>query len=767
MIYTNTCKKDLWQKLIISFILTFLVFSFFIGQLIFFPHFTTFARREDALRLTYPSFLKLYNILFSSQTLAGPDLGTFNGATEFFLRPNLPVLYPPLYLFMGTMKICSNFFWAPRGFFLLFYISHMFFCIFYAQKLVISFFNFNKKSSVIFSCAIIYLLCFENWYISMYIVSALVPVCFYYSLKAITNFSLINFLKCTLCFILAFTSGYFPLSFALCIAVFIFTLFYFYGEKVKKDFKPLFHYILSPVCAGLICLPYAYQVFIYIKKITVPIMTFPDSIFYKFDLADFLNLLSTYVIIPNSKIEQTGLLSVGFIACTIIFFFFIFQENTKLSDRYSFFSKASFLSYFLILLWAAGDSTPVAEWFYTFIPVIGTMHLQLRFLMVLLPFVYISIGLFYQNLDFYSQKNISILNIFSTVSIGLLISTLFLSKFGIHLNNLCISAFVLESILLLLFLFSIRHKGKYAHSTAIIWCFSILFPACNYLYLYNQVNMQIPEIKKFSIVYNMDIINSIDNYLSANIPDKKIYRFVAYDTKENVPNYLVSNLEWYKLLKHNISNYSGYELHESTPQIYTQKNRWFNIYDWQYITNTRADFIMTDAETISSNPELFNTIIDYNKEIRPIGNGRYIYTLKKFVPKQISGMENKTDSPDSFDNGYFYSADLTANDVTSFSTNENSLYKISYIANKDTQIAFLPYPNRFYHYFFDGKEISPDIDNMEAFIKTPAGAHVIEIRYINKRGGIAISAVLGGFIILLLLTLFFSCFEQVKTNKNK
>ena len=119
--------------------------------------------------------------------LIGIDNGSANGASEFFLRPNLPNLYIPLYLFAWLSKI-----FPMRAMYLMFYALHMLIALAFIQRVAKKYFNLNRNAGFVIVALFSSAFRIEVWYISFYIIVALVPILLFFSLESIYNLSLIH-----------------------------------------------------------------------------------------------------------------------------------------------------------------------------------------------------------------------------------------------------------------------------------------------------------------------------------------------------------------------------------------------------------------------------------------------------------------------------------------------------------------------------------------------------------------------------------------------
>ena len=102
-IFGKIRKSETGIEILFALICTILTFSIFSGQY-FGSDVVTFGKIGDQHLSCFPAFRKIFQFHTSEQTIVGVDNGSLNGASEFFLRPNMPVIYVPLYIFAGLSK---------------------------------------------------------------------------------------------------------------------------------------------------------------------------------------------------------------------------------------------------------------------------------------------------------------------------------------------------------------------------------------------------------------------------------------------------------------------------------------------------------------------------------------------------------------------------------------------------------------------------------------------------------------------------------------
>lgn len=739
-----------------ALIATVIVFSVFVGQGLF-SDVVTFAKAGDADKQTFAAFMKIRQCLLNGENLVGVDSGSFNASTEFFLRPNMPVAYIWFYVFAVISIV-----FPPRAMFVLFYMCHMFAGLYLIQRLSRKYFGLNNGISIVVASMFLTLLCGTSWYVSHFIVATLSVVLFYFSLEYFYHSSVRNFLKLMLAVIMAATAGYIVTACFLIVGIYIFSLVYICAEKEDRTIRKIAKYTIPYVCAGVVLLLYLLSVFLYVKKVVAPSTSLTVSANPAFNLNDLYNVVSSFAFTATS-VHEFMPASLGFIACIVLGYAVADGAIGRLGHRDQIFVKLNFVVWFVLIIWSTEASTALAGWLYSFLPVFGSMHLPCRYMMVTNPCLYISIGMLCKNVDW--DKYSKSVRGLAAFLCGILAVYLLLVKAGLSIPFIHENRFAIECMITIAFLLVLGknkpefHKERYIWLIA-LWSFSLCIQGATILYGINGIYESPTSMENRSIIYNRAAISTIDNYITATGNwEKEEYRIVAYDSSESVPAYLLGNYEWYGYSEYSLCNYSGYEPHLCTPSDYHSKHGWFNIFDWEYLVNTRADYMLTDQATLDADRAFFDRVIDWDKGVADIGNGRIMVSLYKFIPSIICGTPYVYEDKDSLDNGFFYSHDLNNHNISSFHTDENSYYEMTIHSENPSVIAFLPYANRYYQYYVDGIRYNKEVINMQAVIRLDSGEHTIRIVYENRMGKLGFYFIMVTAGILILLILFFEIRE--------
>ncbi len=709
--------------------------------------------------------VKQINALFASagtniSTLTGVDTFTFNGATQMYLRPNMPTCYVPFLFFSYLGQYISS-----DLSIVLLYALHMFVFLYFAQLLAREFFNLDRRFSVLFACVASIAPIMQRWYGSYFFISCLTMPLFYFSLKTIRERNIGKIFLYTIAYVLGFTSGYLPLSVTLCAVTFLFSLVYLFNFEPKSLRKQALPRMFAvALVAGLVVFLYYYQMFIYNKVIVnnESADAVQNTFYYVLNFHSLASFFTT-AICSNEVYENIYAISVGLVWAFLFILALSSGMLKKLPKGKRVFLYTIFVVFSLAVLGCSGLNLPFQTWLYALVPFVGSMHIVARYMMVIMPYFILAsaylIAHFWEHDGFVSLgQRPGARYITPAIVAAIALDFILGSSNQVFVQNRLL---IDLSAVLLVWLLA---KGK----STLTWaaCFVIIIGTISnplMISLYADVtNADQFNLTSTAVVYDEGALHTMDNFMNT-LSEKELYHYVATDAGEDVPSYNLGNLGWYELLDHKISNYMGYEYHLCEPADYAQSFPWFTRFDWEYIANTRGDFAILPKQTYDVSTAETSQWIDYaNESPAYILEGTYqIYPLLKYVPAHYNdGQLLLDDNPDSLDNGYFYSPDLNQSDLLSFATDDALNFNATVNVTSPTELAFLLYANPHYEYLVDGQVITPDIDGMLAYIPlNETGVHTVSVHYNNPINNISLHIFAGYYalwaVTALLLALFF------------
>ena len=748
--------------LIIALLVTALIFCPFLGQKLF-SDVMTFQKSGDALQLTYPAFIRAWDVFLHG----GVDVLSNNGATEMAIRTNLPMAYPLFIIFslLGTLS-------SYRVAYILFYAVHMVAFIYFGFRTVQEHFGLDRKFSCLCVMSSLAPVFVSSWYVSFYIITCLIWLLLYAAIKALSLQKKRYLIVCALPYVLTFCGGYSTLAVFSCALVFIVTILYglLWMKQGEHRIARIFgRSITPPLIAGIVVLTYYVEMLIYAKKVVKVGTSLSTAVGIALAPQDLIGMLSQ-AFTMQSPIEGNYTIYIGFAWAFLLAIICMKRSdwsNIRVGQRK--FLYGIFGIVIVLVLISFGSNSIFQYWYYALVPILGTMHLPIRNLLVAMPLLFLTMTILVSKKhSVFSQK------IFSTTSIvmGFILLVLLFCRSGIP----CVdqNILLLECLFFFAFLISANHFGIDSKlCIVIIICCTIMISASTQFYISNQINATSAEIENSSIVFSDKNIDTMDDFISS-FEDKQLYKMVTVEPANDptVTSYVPSNYAWYQLSEHNLTSYRGYELQLGVPEDYRNCFNWWNVTDWEYIANTRGDMAIIHISEFSELESLYGEYLDLSNPPQNIGNNYYVCQLKKFIPSYYTGDSFVIDENISLDNGYFYAPNLSNDCIEDFFTDDASYFRITLTADQAEDVAFLLYNNNNYHYYVDGVQIKPEVQDMQAFIPIDQGLHTIEVKYenvlptISKVTFLAYYSVCGVIIVIFLAGYYSSKCKSLKKYKH-
>lgn len=724
----NILHEDKNFALFMSLVLTILAFGVFFSQFSI-SDIITFGKTGDQTQENYPMFIQLGNMI-KNRTLMGIDCGVYNGGAELFYK-----IYTGKYLIyfiMAGIGAYTNFELAYVSFFAI----HMFILLYFGQRLANRFLGINRYKALLVVCSTSSVFFLNSWFPVFAAITALVYPMLYFSLLGLEGTKKRYYFLLSLPYVLTFTCGAVIYDCTLALLTIVISLLYWYCYKkdnisLKKAF---FRVCLPGFIGGIIAFPYLLQFYLYTKNDSVApnIINMATALDLKLKMTDIIGfIIQSYN--KTTGIEGMNFFNIGIIWAIAIFIFIKLRAYSKMAIGDKRFCFSLIGINFILFLISLGILTPFAVWFFSYVPIFGSEHLPWRFAMITIPLLFLALVKCLELLENTTFKYIK----YVVYLLGLLI------LFSILLNNIVSKEFnveklVLELLLAIIVLYQIYEKGWNNNKVIVLWCVVLLLFSYREFYQFQSVNSFKFNLESTSIAYDTYAQDTVDDFI-AELQEKQLYRYVEMDSVESVPYYWPCNYAWYHNQRHPVSNYMGYPLHEYISKSYrmeTAKITYFKGIDWTYLLDTRADFIAADQSTIDNNKDVYNLIIDWSKPTKTVHGYIVLYPLKKFIPsfyyKTDVLNEYVLDAENSLDNGYFYSANLTNDDIVDFKSDGYSDFEMTVNAKTAAFIEFLPYSGKYLKYYLDDKQIEPVIYKGQAYIASEAGVHSLKVKYVNN-----------------------------------
>lgn len=722
-LYKNDCVWAFTIAMVVS-VVTFLPF---LGQYLF-SDVVTFAKSGDQHQSCFPAFVQTGKLLLNN-VFYGCDTTTLNGAGEFFRRPGLPVFYVPYMLaaFLGAI------FSKPYFFYVLIYFLNFFVCLYFAVRLIQRFFGANRYVAFLYIGTCMMYLLGAMWYNSFAIVSQIIFPVLYFSLLSVDGYRKRDILLWAFPIVLAFTSGYIVLAVASVIFAYFITLLYIYN--FRKDvplIKSIFNVTAIYIVAGCVSFLYCLSIMLYVKQVVNSSdMTLSMATALDVDVRNFINVfLMSFR--PINEREGAYLVFMGIPWLIFLLLAFFGKITFNLSKAQRRFIKCNVIITIFLVVTTWGLETSLSTWFYSLFPIFGAMHLPGRYFILTFSTFYLSLCILIQNINCKEIKRekgylylCGILLMFAAIIVVL----------SLYVNIQWMNAefFVLEMMISVVIIRYVYLYGWNGRKTLLVWGGMLAIFATSWLNNMNYIGASENVLKTDSIGFNPEDEQSLQEFIGT-LDSKYLYRYMCFNNGKVITPYIRQNYPWLNDGKYRIANYLGYDLHSGLPKEYAEHFGWYEVnnVDWEYVANTRGDFIVVDQEIINQYYDKWNILVDWSKS-GTLSNGMQLLQLKKFVPSFFNkGIYYQEDTDNSIlDNGYLYSPDIKKHDVKTFSTDGSTYYNIKVSLKEDANITLLPYDSRSYKYYLDGVEFMPQRYGMQAHWVIPAGEHECKIIYEN------------------------------------
>jgi len=749
--------KNNRYEIVSSLFIAMLVFLPFLGQKLF-SDIVTFSNANDAFLLGYPSFLKLVSFL-QQGNLYGIDTDTFNGSSEFFMRSNITTSYLFNYLFALLATHIH-----PKIVYILFFLCHVFIATFYYQLIARKFFKLSNPVALLYAVCSIVIVIYESWATGFFLVTVLLAPLLYYMLLILQRqtVSISDIICYSFPSVLMLTAGYLPMS---VMAILVCLIFAFaYGKYyMNLSTKLCLSWLLLPIIvAVLVCATYYWQVTMYtLKYVQNGHISLNTAVSLSLNIENVINIFDTAFNVSQPRaLEQFRLISFGIVWSFIMYAIIRYDVYKYLSagNRKLLYISGLIVSFFLVD--SFGIDFPIAAWFYSVCPIIGAMHLPIRFLMISLPLLYLMLCCCLNHVDPKMIHN-DLINLLKLLIVAFFVILVIPAKDSLYI----LDKGAMEKALLLSILVIISFiKLGFLHKLSIyMFIIAIFVPGLMYFYDSNEIYRPIGDFVSRSIVFNKPVIFSLDQSILANLGNKDKIRFVNYDDTTVARTYVPDNFAWYRLSKLNLVGYSGYEPHLSRPRVYENLSPYIvpeikiDENSIGYLLDTRADILVVE-NGVYNRTDILRTYIDNTRPTIALNSTHTVYFLKKYVPEFIAKGKNVIDQTGSFDNGVFYAYGLGKENIEQFYSNDANNFLLKTKANKSSIVEFLYFRNPNLKFYIDGIAIEPQIYKGQAYLNIDSGEHVIEVIYDNKLCKISIGIFAAYYIIFIVV-----CFYKQKS----
>jgi len=718
-------KNNKIQSFIWAFFLTTIFFSPYLFTSN--PHFNFFG---DVAILYFPQFVEGY-YMAKSGALSGIDFLTSNGSTAYFLRPNIPVYYPPYQLTYALFDF-KSIEGLARAFVFIAY-AHSTLAAYYCMRIGYKYFQMDHATSILFSVSYFGAITYYAFTAPpFFYVAALFPFLLYFALQSteknvwwhvpLYSFSYVN----------VFLSGYPPLDVNAILIVLLITMGYLWQNKnseIESFGRLLIRCFAPPVLAGLVVISLYMAMFLYHKQVTgVADGVWHSAHQFSFESRDIFALLSRAFPASNPG-TGTPFVQLGLVSALIFALSFSQRKKLSLKPLDAKIIASSILIFSFYLLLAFGKATGLPDLFYFMVPVIGKMHFYGRHLLIASFFFYLAVAISFK----YLVQIRSDLPIGRWL-LGITVVMIFVQGYAqFKLDQpesfLRPQLLVIELFMLGLVLVSLSTKKSFYAFFGVIGV-TFLIHAANFNSYTNSFNQVAVGPYKNEVAFFPERRELVYSYFK-KYSNKDLIKYVDITLAIEKPNGVMLNTPWLLRDKLKISNYMGYEPHLSIDRDYMAKfpYPYYGKINIPWLLRTGADFVIYNQASWAIHSNEFEQWVD--KEV-PELDLWYGYKVAKL--KNVSGLVD--DSPSrtkwDFDNGIVrISNTLGTALVSNFKTDFISSVHFNVESSSPVTVRYALFPNKMMELRVDGKRSDIILNNGLLEFTLPPGRYFVEYNYKN------------------------------------
>lgn len=721
-----------WESLIKNTKIQNLVWAIVLSTIFFSPYLFTanpqFNFFGDVAILYFPQFVEGYHMA-NSGALAGIDFLTGNGSTAYFLRPNIPVYYPPYQLTYALFHF-ETIEALARAFVFIVY-AHSILAAYYCMQVGRKFFKMEQGTSILFS--VLYFGAISYYAFTappFYYVAALFPFLLYFALQSVEKTGWWRMSLHSFPYLIVFLSGYLPLDVNAVLIALLFAVVYFWQNKndETKKFGLLLIRLFAPVAlASVVVLTLYLAMFLYHKQVPgVAEGVWHSAHQFSLESKDIFALLSRSF--PSSN-PGTGAPFVRLGLAPVFLLVLAYSQRKKLAitplDANIIALSLLIFSFYLLL--SFGTATGLPDLFYFVLPVIGKMHMYGRYLLIASFFFYLAVAISFKYL----------VQIRSELPIGRWLTVLVLMMFVAegcseisHPEWINLKLLVIELLMIGLMLISLIAKQNFYVFAGVIGV-SFLMHASNFNSYTNLFNQVAVGPYKNDVAFSPERRESLSKYFKQN-SNKFLIKYVDITPGIEKPNGVILNFPWIVRDKLMLSNYMGYEPHMAVDRDYMTEfpYPYYGKINVPWLLRTGADFVIYNQSAWVIHSAELEQWIDKNVPELDLWYGYKVAKLKdasglpEYMPERHVG---------DFDNGIVRVANASGTAVvTGFETDFVSHLSFKVDSPLPVAIRYQLFPNKMMALYVDGERISTILKDGLLEFTLPAGQHRVEYNYKNR-----------------------------------
>lgn len=682
----------------------------------------------DVAILYFPQFVEGYHMARSG-ALAGIDFLTSNGSTAYFLRPNIPVYYPPYQLTYALFRF-ETIEGLARAFVFIAY-AHAILAAYYCMRIGRKYFQMAQGTSVLFSVLYFGAIAYSAFTAPpFYYVAALFPFLLYFALQSVEKTNWWRMSLHSFPYVMVFLSGYLPLDVNAVLIALLFAVIYFWQKKNNEAqaFGQLLIRLFTPVVlASAVVLSLYLAMFLYHKQVPgVAEGVWHSAHQFSFESKDIFALLSR-AFPPSNPGTGTPFVQLGLAPVFLLALAFSQREKLAIAPSEAKIIALSLLIFSFYLLLAFGQASGLPDMFYFVMPVIGRMHFYGRYLLIASFFFYLAVAISFKYL----------VQIRRELPIGRWLAAIFFVMFAAEAYNqighpvwLNTKLLVIELLMISLILVSLSaQQNFYAFAGAIGVSFFI--HAASFNSYTNSFSQVAAGPYKNDVAFSPERRELLINYFKQN-SNKYLIKYADITSDIEKPNGVMLNFPWMASNKLKLSNYMGYEPHMALDRDYMARfpHPYYGKINVPWLLRTGADFIIYNQAAWAINSPELEQLID--KSI-PELDLQYGYKAVKL--KDASGLVDYIPNKNAgdFDNGIVRVSNATGTAlVTGFETDFVSRVHFQVESTSPVTVRYALFPHKMMELRVDGKRSNVTLKDGLLELSLPPGQHFVEYNYKNR-----------------------------------
>lgn len=717
--------KDTRHSLSWAFALSTIFFSpyLFISN----PHFNFFG---DLAILYFPQFVEGYHMA-KSGALAGIDFLTSNGSTAYFLRPNIPVYYPPYQLTYALFHF-DSIRGLARAFVFISY-AHSILAAYYCMRIGRKYLQLDHGVSILFSVLYFGAIAYYAFTAPpFYYVAALFPFMLYFALQSAERTTWWQIPLYSFPYVMVFLSGYLPLDVNAVLIVLLITMGYLWQIKSNetKNFRQLLIRCITPVAlAGVIVISLYLAMFLYNKQVPgVPDGVWHSAHQFSFESRDIFALLSRAFPASNPG-TGTPFVELGLVPVLLLVLTFSHRKKLAITPLDAKIIALSLLLFSFYLLLAFGQASGLPDLFYFMMPVIGKMHFYGRHLLIASFFFYLAVAISFKYLV-QIRADIPIGRWLAGIALVMVLVQGYAQfRLGQPESFLRPQLLVIELMMLGLVLISLSTKQSLYAFVGVIGM-SFFMHAANFNSYTNSFNQVAVGPYKNEVAFSPERRELLNSYFKKN-SNKELIKYVDITLGIEKPNGVMLNSPWLLRDKLKTSNYMGYEPHLAIDRDYMDKfpYPYYGKINIPWLLRTGADFIIYNQASWAIHSAELEQWVDKSVPELDLWYGYKVAKLKS-----VSGLVDDTPVLNTwdFDNGIVRISNTTGTAlVTNFETDFVSSVHFNVESSSPVTVRYALFPNKMMELRVDGKRSDVILKNGLLEFTLPPGQHLVEYNYKN------------------------------------